>query len=54
MLNIMIKRLIESRFVAVVPNSASMTIGGVQQTNDWLVITDVGRKYVNDLGLHEL
>ncbi len=51
---ILLKRLVDSEFITFRRPSAMLSIDGLPATPGTLAITDRGRSFINDLGLHEL
>jgi hypothetical protein len=52
---IFFKRLLDAGYVAIFQNSeVSVFIGGVQTAPAFLLITEKGREFIAELGLHEL
>ncbi len=52
--NILIKRLLESGYVAIQQASATVKLAGMQASPNYLLITDAGRAFVDGLGMKEL
>jgi hypothetical protein len=53
--NILLKRSLESGLLGIAHNpNGSVVVMGMQASPNNLFITDKGREYVADLGLHEL
>ncbi len=53
-LNIFLKRIIESGLVHITEASDRVFLEGMQASPNRLVITDGGRKFIDELGLKEL
>jgi hypothetical protein len=51
---ILLKRILESGFVSVVKQSGGVFIGGMKTDPDPIVLTEKGRSFIEELGLHEL
>jgi hypothetical protein len=52
---IFFKRLLDSNYVAVAGNPyISINVGGIETTPAFLLITDKGRGFIVELGIHEL
>jgi HNH endonuclease len=52
---IFFKRLLDAGYVAIFRSPGiSVSIGGVETTPAFLLITEKGREFITDLGLHEL
>jgi hypothetical protein len=52
--HILLKRILESGFIQVIQPSGNVLIGGMRANPDHLVLTNKGREFVSELGLHEL
>src|SRR5438876_8050096 len=50
---LLVKRMLEAGYVQRVETPAGVLIGGMKSNPDYLLITDLGRKFIEDLGLHE-
>lgn len=53
-MNILLKRVLDAGYVRIQKASGVVEIDGMQANPDFLLITDKGRGFVNELGLHEL
>lgn len=53
-MNILLKRSLESGLFRIEAPGASVHIGGMQSSPNMLFITDKGRQFVAELGLHEM
>jgi len=53
-MNILIKRIIEAGYIGIQKAQGGVHIMGMQANPDYLLITPKGRKFVEELGLHEL
>ena len=51
---LLIKAILEEKFVAIVQQSGEISFGGVRMNPDFLVITDVGRQFVKDFSTKEI
>ena len=51
---ILLKRILDSGFIGIREVAAGMTIGSIKTTPDLIFITEKGREFVQDLGMHEL
>jgi hypothetical protein len=51
---ILLKRILDSNFISVHVVEAGMYVGNVKSNPDLIAITQKGRDFVADLGLHEL
>jgi hypothetical protein len=51
---ILLKRLLDAEYIDVQELSSSIRIGTIKTTPDLIFITDGGRAFIRDLGLHEL
>ena len=52
-LMLLVKRMIEAGYVQRIETPAGVVIGGMKSNPDYLLITDNGRRFVEELGLHE-
>jgi len=52
-LGLLLKRLFDSGYVTMVAAGASISIGNVKTTPDFLVITPNGQKFIDSLGLEQ-
>jgi len=53
-LMLLAKRVIEAGYVHRVETPAGVVIGGMKSNPDYLLITDKGRAFIEELGLHEI
>ena len=53
-MNILLKRILEAGLVHIHKARASVALQGMQASPDYLVITDKGRKLIDELGIKEL
>ena len=53
-MNLLIKRILDSGFVAIKEESASGVAAGMKYTPDYLLITLVGQAFIDELGIKEL
>jgi hypothetical protein len=53
-LMLLAKRVIEAGFVQRIETPAGVVIGGMKSNPDYLLITEQGRKFIEELGLHEI
>ena len=51
---ILIKRLLDSKYILVQTTNSGMYSNGIKSTPDLIGITDEGRAFIEGLGLHEL
>ena len=51
---ILLKRVLDSGFVDVQKAGGDVFIGGMQTNPDYILLTDRGRAFLADLGIHEL
>ena len=52
--NVFIKRILEAGYISIHKAQGVVMLNGMQASPDYLVITDKGRAFVTELGLHEL
>jgi hypothetical protein len=50
-LYLLVKRLLDAGYVQILPSNYQAQIGPMQLKLDYLVITEAGRRYIDDLGL---
>ena len=54
-MHILIKRIVEAGYISIgKAQGGKVIISGMQASPDYLVITNEGRTFVNELGIHEL
>jgi hypothetical protein len=53
-MHILLKRLLDSKFIDIQSPSNDVIIGGMRTNPDTIFITDWGRKFVQELGLREV
>ena len=53
-LMLLVKRMIEAGYVQRIETPTGVAIGGMKSNPDYLLITDSGRKFIEELGLHEI
>ena len=51
---ILLKRLLDSRFIKVHDSQVATFVHGIKATPDFIAITPEGRAFISDLGIHEL
>jgi hypothetical protein len=51
---ILLKRTLDSGFIAVHQPNGQVIIGGMRTNPDTIVLTDKGRSFIDELGIHEL
>lgn len=52
--HILVKRVLDAGYLAIQKAQGGVVIMGMQANPDYLVITEKGRKFVKELGIHEL
>jgi hypothetical protein len=53
-MQILLKRLLDSQFIAIQSPSGQVIIGGMRTNPDSIFITDKGRAFIEELGLREV
>lgn len=51
---ILLKRILDSGFIEIHRPKGTISIGGMRTNPDTIALTQKGRDFLNDLGLHEL
>jgi hypothetical protein len=51
---ILLKRILESKYIVVIPSNVSMSVGGVQLSTDFVLLSEEGRNFLDELGIAEL